>query len=1117
MESLVQITNHFKSSARVNELNFKPSDFLDHFIAHGSVLQLLDSLGAELVGTQQRTFTVTGPYGSGKSTLALFLDCLLGSGEESRLLALHKLPIGSGHRQRFEANFSYASGWAVVKHLCGLSSPIISITQSILSAADEAFHKVEEASEAQCLELIKLALGKLSAENDGVLLLLDELGKALDYQSSIGGDLHFFQSFADLIQQYDNIIVIGFLHQSFAAYAKGRDTRTQNEWGKVQGRYKDFGFNPSIEESLYLIGESFAVESNLLQKLTVSSSTTRQVVAKYFKVNNPSALENVLPLDSLVALLLGPISKRSFSQNERSLFSFIATHEKYGFRDYLAQQADQDVPFKALYRVNNLWDYLYNNLGHIISASGDSKTWLEACDAVDRASTYGSDLHIFITKMVALLSMMGRSSNLYASKDFVVEFILSIPEFDFDDEDVQKALADLEARSIVIYRHNLNSYHIFRASDLDINRLVLEWIERVKDGLDWVSAYQSDKLILANSHYHRTGVMRWAETQLVSRADQVRIPSGVAGTAFVNFILPTTRELYAELKLQFVSNDYVAIADPINIDELEAASVELIALQKLSKEEADKLSRDPIAKTEIENREKLAKLQISKIIDKIFNHAKWSYKGNQLSGKSLTSKVSAVADLIYFDCPSVHNELVNRMKLSGTSNAALNKLMLAILDDDLEDDLNLPVATFPPEKGIYLSCLKSKGWHTPNAKKLFAGDWFDLDDPSKLPDEHQDTFKVWTAGFDFIKSSPEMVVVKDLHQFWMSPPFGLTMGLSKLYSMALLKSLESHLAFYDFDSTKDWIYIPELDEELVNKLWRYPAEAAVRYYELAETDLSLVKEIAQASSSQDPNSILATARSLVRQMHAIPSWVKRTSGKNLFNVGGSDHLDGVSKRFRDRVLSAKDPYKLILEDLPGIFSGVGNLTNALRESLESLLQIDIIVSAQFRSTMLDILSAEPGESFNERCDNVILNASRPDIADFAKRAKAWSETQTQSSLDELISLVVGVRKESWTDERISAGYDKLRNLCVQFKRYETFNSLSGKSSPDMTPVSLMFNTSDGVSEFEGFVDVKLELGKDAEKMSSEIKKDLSKLPSSHRIKLLMTLLSSEMINSNEAN
>ncbi|MCW8884755.1 MAG: hypothetical protein OQK12_05800 [Motiliproteus sp.] len=1108
----VQITNHFKSSARINEENFRHDVFLEHFIAHGTVLQTLDSLGAEIRGTQQRTFTVTGPYGAGKSTLALFLDSLLSENKGVRSTALDKLGNTGGSKERFENNFAYEKGWKVVKHLCGLNAPVPAITESILAQLGKATPVTEHKSEAECLSLLKDAFDYASENYDGALIIVDELGKALDFQASVGGDLHFFQSFADLVQQYENILVIGFLHQSFAAYAKGRDSRTQNEWGKVQGRYKDFGFNPSIEESLYLIGESFKVGKQLGETLRSQSLSTRELVSKHFKLGNHELLANVLPIDPVVALLLGPISKRSFSQNERSLFSFIATHERFGFRDFVAKQTKMDVPFSRLYRIDLLWDYLYNNLDHIISASTDSKAWLEACDAVERASTYGDKLHSFIAKLVALLSMMGRVSGLFASKEFVVEYIESIPEFDFESGEVEQALRFLESKSIIIYRHNLNSYHVFRASDLDINRLVLDWIERVKDGLDWVSAYQSEKLVLANAHYHRTGVMRWAETQLVSHSEQVRIPDGKAGTAFVNFVLPTTPELYRTLSREFSGNRFLAIAKPYKIDELEAASVELIALEKLSKEEAEKLSRDPIAKTEIENREKLAVLQISKTLEKIFNNASWKYKGHQLSGKSLTAKVSKVADEIYPDCPSVQNELINRMKVSGTSNSALNKLMLAILLDDDEENLGLPVKTFPPEKGIYLSCLKHKGWHTPELSRTFAGDWFEVNDASKLPENHRDTYKIWKAGYEFIKASGELVVVKDLHDFWMRPPFGLTQGLCKLYTMALLKSLESHLAFYDFDSTKDWIYIPELDEELVNKLWRYPGEAGVRYYELEETDLSLVHEIAVASQVKDDESILATARALVRQMHAIPSWVKRTSGKNLFKTGGADHLDTLTKRFRDKVLSAKDPYKLILEDIPQLFSEGQDLSQGVRQCLDSLLEIDSIVAAQFRTTLLELLGASADEALIGRCSHVIQNASRPEIENFSKRVQQWSDAQSQQAFDELVALVIGVRKESWTDQRISEGYDKMRSLCVQFRRYETFSTSAEKATISTNPVSLIFKSKEGkLVELEQFVDACAEHDPVAAAVQSKIQENLSTCSTDQRVKLLMEMLAKEML------
>ena len=241
---------------------------------------------------------------------------------------------GADAEKRLNGALPYKKGWNVIKHLCDLGSPAQAISETIVASLSGESCSLEGETDAECLAAIKEALSNPGKQCDGVVIIIDELGKALDYQAASGGDLHFFQSLADAVQSNSNVVVIGLLHQSFAAYARKRDSSTQNEWGKVQGRYKDFRFNPSADESLYLVGESFQVEETIMNSLVDHERQSVEVVVETFG-GSAAAFERVLPLDPVVASLLGPISRRSFSQNERSLFSFIATHERYGFRDYL--------------------------------------------------------------------------------------------------------------------------------------------------------------------------------------------------------------------------------------------------------------------------------------------------------------------------------------------------------------------------------------------------------------------------------------------------------------------------------------------------------------------------------------------------------------------------------------------------------------------------------------------------------------------------------------------------------------------------------------------------------------------------------------------------------------
>ena len=65
------------------------------------------------------------------------------------------------------------------------------------------------------------------------------------------------------------------------------------------------------------------------------------------------------PLHPVVTLLLGPISKQRFGQNERSIFTFLNSGESFGFLSFIND--DKTKP-KTVYTPDLLFDYLSNNL-----------------------------------------------------------------------------------------------------------------------------------------------------------------------------------------------------------------------------------------------------------------------------------------------------------------------------------------------------------------------------------------------------------------------------------------------------------------------------------------------------------------------------------------------------------------------------------------------------------------------------------------------------------------------------------------------------------------------------------------------------------------------------------
>jgi hypothetical protein len=83
-------------------------------------------------------------------------------------------------------------------------------------------------------------------------------------------------------------------------------------------------------------------------------------------------------LHPVTAALLGPASKRRFGQNERSVFSFLASAEPLGFSEVLkGLEANSD----SYYWPSVFWDYLKANFEPAILASPDGHRWAATAEA----------------------------------------------------------------------------------------------------------------------------------------------------------------------------------------------------------------------------------------------------------------------------------------------------------------------------------------------------------------------------------------------------------------------------------------------------------------------------------------------------------------------------------------------------------------------------------------------------------------------------------------------------------------------------------------------------------------------------------------------------------------
>ncbi len=319
-------------------------------------------------------FSLIGPYGSGKSSFAVFLTQLLAAkGDSAKQTALSVLTqadaeLAKGYQRHLEA------GNYLPLVLSGNPEPLSRrLIEAVRSAAvqnGEMLDVVETIDELRkrdySHEDIKHVLILLQQRfhvqgGQGLLLILDEFGKFLEYDArhSNSEDIHLLQIIAEASKgsAHGRILFFVLLHQAFDQYAKGMSDALKKEWSKIQGRFETIPFLESTEQTLKILANSFNYQQTEMEKAFHAGQICD--AARYFltadllktslsEVELFELLQQCYPLHPITALVLPQLCQK-VAQNERTLFSFIGSHEPFGFRELAQNSKDGFIGLDVIY------------------------------------------------------------------------------------------------------------------------------------------------------------------------------------------------------------------------------------------------------------------------------------------------------------------------------------------------------------------------------------------------------------------------------------------------------------------------------------------------------------------------------------------------------------------------------------------------------------------------------------------------------------------------------------------------------------------------------------------------------------------------------------------------
>lgn len=514
----VHIARRFQRAIRI-DTDLGDPHALEGFICPQSSAEVLATMARHVAENGQGAFTWTGPYGSGKSSLVIALSALLHG--DKRLRSRAAAIIGKKTAQTVETALPPRTrGWRILPVVGRRERPAQVIGEAIQASDFFTGKPPRSWSEQRILKTLEEVASRNPRAGGGLVVFIDEVGKFLESATHDGTDIYLFQQMAELaFHSNKRLIVVGILHQAFEEYAHRLSLETRDEWAKIQGRFVDLVVSTAGDEQIDLLGR--AIESNHRPQkpgplaAQVAALVQRQVAPDFARM-----LERCWPLHPVTACLLGPLSRRRFGQNQRSIFGFLNSAEPEGFQDFL-RHADR----AELYAPSRLWDYLRTNLEPSILASPDGHRWALAAEVIDRYEAgEGKDLHLRLLKTVALLDLFKDRSGLTASRA-----LLKLALHDHDAKAVATALRELQRRSFLIFRKFADAFAIFEGSDFDLDVALTQDLEAV-DEVDFatLNALAGFQPIVAKRHYHETGTFRWFDVDVVPLA---AVEDAVAGYA----------------------------------------------------------------------------------------------------------------------------------------------------------------------------------------------------------------------------------------------------------------------------------------------------------------------------------------------------------------------------------------------------------------------------------------------------------------------------------------------------------------------------------------------------------------------------------------------------------
>jgi hypothetical protein len=917
--------------------------------ANRAIRRILEGLANQ---SGARVWTLTGPFGTGKSSFGLFLSQLLAPPSTKVAQEARETVAQADASLHAALKASALAGKGLVPIVVTGSREPLSVALGRALVAALSLNKTRRASRLakeiqelstdasrDPLAALRRAIDCLTSDGIfvGALIILDELGKLLEYSASkpTHSDVYLLQRLAEYAARTESpTVLLGILHQDFSGYAQDLPEKDRREWEKVRGRFEDVVFEQSADDMLRLIAEAMskglpdtpvnrANDRSRFTSLAKDAWALKLTAPGFEEAKGLPLLLNCYPLHPSVTLLLGPVFKR-FGQNERSAFSFLSSGEPHALADFVARAKQGD-----LYSIVHLYEYLVAVFGDSLLASRDGKRWAEAFNVESQHPDLTGD-ELQILRTVALLGIVGRWNGI-APTPAVIKFSLSpaMSEADFD-----RAIKSLKAKSAIVYRRFNDTYSLWEGSDIDVEARIADTRSQIGTDASTVQLLQSHfspRPLLARRHSYETGTLRYFDVVFVTAAtipdalirfdaaeDRARADGQilvVLPDALGDLVDPSHPSLQAN-----TARPDIIVSVPGNARELESLARELAAIERVQGATTD-LQHDATARRELATRREDVYAHLQQTVAELLTpstaegaRTQWYRSGIEehlTTARELNELLSTVCTKLFPDAPKIDNEIINRRELSSAAAAAQGNLIECMLVNGGMEALG--IEGNPPERSIYLSVVKALSLH-----HYREGQWTFAANEKAVRSDAQRVYAAIRSFFEEATDTP--VGLDKLFRKLRLSPFGLRSGVIPIFVCAALIGNESNIAVYE-----DGAFLPQLTAAIFDQIIKSPSRFRVRRWHVRGVRVAVFEQLGKmlgrspVAEKIEVKDLLDVVKPLMRFVRKLNDFTKQTKA-----------FGPITLEIRSVIRDASEPDMLLFRDLP-IACGLKPFTSSKKD------------------------------------------------------------------------------------------------------------------------------------------------------------------------------------------